>query len=407
MRALLILLLVTTTSLFAETPAEKKRDDALYQWRVNNRLSTTDPKKYDEYAAKYAEVWNQYAVDELAAMTAACPRNTDCVSQSQKDLLQAQVRISIGLVNAKAKWIKEGKSEAEQKTAEENYNKCANENKDCDKLPETDRNSAREARGSTPVVNVTPVVADDLKAAQAKIDLELEAISKTFNDANPGWADKELNKESRDHLVNLLTQKLEKKLAALADLCKKYPGNAEVCLTAEAIAKLREDLSSESCKVDRNLKKKGVSLATHDEQWAAAAAPKCESLIALDAKPVEVTPEVVPEVVVTDENIDEKTPSNYDAKTCYWVQDLPRKVVNGPGCGPKSRSKICTGYVNCKQKNGNARFIRMSTCGPDKCGSDDAVSCTEDKKYFSRKPADESKLFMSNKVKKVISTEAQ
>lgn len=422
MRALLILLLISSTTLFAadKTP-EEKRDDALYEWRVHarwERLTAAEKiAKADEFATKHTEVWNQYQVDQLAVLSAGCPENTDCVSAEQKNLLAAQVRISIGLVNAKSKWIKEGKSEAEQQTAEENFTKCANENKDCDKLPESEGRSAREARGSTPVVVVTPGtdVANDIKAGQDKITAELEAIAKAFTEANPDWASKDLTKESRDFLVSLLTAKLEKKLTMLAELCKKYPENAEVCLTPEAIAKLRDDLASESCKVDRKLSKKTAVITDHDKQWSEiTTSPKsCQSLIALDAG-VTVTPDtdVIPDVTPDDvvvEGDDEKTPRNYKAETCKWVTDLPRKIVNGPSCG-KTRSKICTGYVVCEQKEGGGKFIRMSTCGPNHCGGTDAdaVSCTKDQGYWSAKPASETKLFMSQKLKKTLSgNEAQ
>lgn len=415
MRALLILLLVSSTSLFAvdKTP-EQIREEALYAWRVSaswgDRMSPADRMaKADEYAAKHTEVWNQYEDNQLAALAAACPENTDCVTAEQKNILAAQVRIAVGLVNAKVKWIKEGKTLAEQRTAEENFTKCANENKDCDKLPETDRNSANEARGSTTVV-VTPEtnVADEVKAGLDKITEELQAIANAYNEANAGWAEQDLSKAGRDHLVNLMTLRLDKKLAMLAALCTKYPGNAEVCLTPEAIAKLRDELASESCKVDRKLAKKTAAIENHNTQWAGLSSPKsCEALIALDAG--STTPEVDTTPVVVEEEDDEKSPRNYKAETCKWVNDLPRKIVNGPSCG-KTRSQICTGYVVCEQKTGGGKFIRMSTCGPGKCGASDAdaVSCTKDQGYWSKKPASETKLFMSKKLKETLSgNEAQ
>lgn len=411
MRALLILLLVSSTAVFAvdKTP-EQIREEALYAWRVaakwTDRMPPADKlAKADEYAAKHTEEWNKYEDSQLAAWAAACPDNTDCVTAEQKNILAAQVRIAVGLVQAQVKWIKEGKTQAEQKTAEENFNKCANQNTDCDKLPETERNIANEARGSTSVV-VTPdtKVADDIKAGQDKITAELQAIENTYSDANPGWKDQELSQSSRDHLVNLLTLKLEKKLAMLAELCTKYPANTEVCLTPEAIAGMRDELASESCKIDRKLAKKTAVIDTHAAQWAGLTAPKsCQALIALDAG--STTPEVdnTP-VTVEEEGDDEKSPRNYKAETCKWVTDLPRKIVNGPSCG-KTRSQICTGYVVCEQKTGGGKFIRMSTCGPGKCGASDAdaVNCTKDQGYWSKKPASESKLFMSKKLKDILS----
>lgn len=104
-----------------------------------------------------------------------------------------------------------------------------------------------------------------------------------------------------------------------------------------------------------------------------------------------------------EENEDEKSPRNYDPETCEWAKDLPRRVVYGPSCG-KNMTRICTGHVVCNQKFGGAKFVRMSTCGPEHCGGSarDAINCTKQNGYFSRKAKDESKEFMSQKVKKVI-----
>ena len=96
-----IFLLVSSTSLFAaEKTPEEKRHEALYNWRVSvswERLSPADKiAKADEYVAKHTEAWNQYQVDQLAVMTAACPTSTDCVTADEKNLLAAQVRIAVG-----------------------------------------------------------------------------------------------------------------------------------------------------------------------------------------------------------------------------------------------------------------------------------------------------------------------
>lgn len=126
--------------------------------------------------------------------------------------------------------------------------------------------------------------------------------------------------------------------------------------------------------------------------------------------PPEVRPEVRPETrpetpTVPRENEDEKSPRNYNAETCKWVSDMPRRIVVGPGCGGKSKSRMCVGYVVCEQKNGGGKFVRQSTCGADKCGEGDAVKCTKDQYYFSTKPADETQQFVSPRLKQIMSSE--
>lgn len=119
----------------------------------------------------------------------------------------------------------------------------------------------------------------------------------------------------------------------------------------------------------------------------------------------EVKP-VVPKAkeIASEDDNQENDPRNYKPETCKWVEDLPRKIVYGPGCTTKGKSSICTGYVVCDQKSGEGQFIRMSSCSADKCGAsdEDAVRCTKDQGYYSRKPLSEDKHFMSIKLKKVL-----
>jgi hypothetical protein len=143
-----------------------------------------------------------------------------------------------------------------------------------------------------------------------------------------------------------------------------------------------------------------VDTTKHDQEWEALSSPKdCKVLLEKDKRPS------VPESAVIDENDDEKSPRNYDTSTCKWVSDLPRKIVNGPGCSKTSRSRICTGYVVCNQKEGHGKFIRMSSCRSEFCGNGDnnAVRCTKDQGYFSERPSGEGKLFMSQRLKKILS----
>ena len=103
----------------------------------------------------------------------------------------------------------------------------------------------------------------------------------------------------------------------------------------------------------------------------------------------------------------DQSPRNYDSSTCIWASDMPRRIVNGPSCG-KTRPGICTGYVICKQKDSDAKFVRMSTCRPEFCGAGDemAKKCTQDQRYFSTKPADENKEFATQKIRKALTSGA-
>lgn len=82
---------------------------------------------------------------------------------------------------------------------------------------------------------------------------------------------------------------------------------------------------------------------------------------------------------------------NYKPDTCEWVSDMPKRIAFGPGCGEGKKLKMCVGYVVCEQKEGEGKFIRMSTCSEGNCGEgkDAAVSCTKENGYGSRKPKDE------------------
>lgn len=428
MKPLILAMLVFCTSVFAQENLETKikaletaREEALFKWRTEHRKTGKLPDP--EYVAFYNQTWSNFALDEIDARKAACGRvNPNCFSQAQQDEVKARVRVVTGLMTAKNTWATEGKTEAEISTREQAYKSCANENKDCEKLPEADRGTAREGRGSSttvvtpdsnPEVVVTVDPQDEAKkkleeasrTAEEAMNAELAALEKTFSDSHPGWKDKEMTAEVKDFLISQEAKRLEKTIEMMKKLCDAHPGT-EVCLTNDQITKLREDASGTSCFIERKFAVKTVAPESHKTEWDALPNPKaCKTLLDKDkAGPTVVVPDrQVPDVV--DENDDEKSPRNYKAETCKWVSDLPRKIVNGPGCGGKSRSKMCTGYVVCEQKTGGGKFIRMSTCGADKCGSsdEDAVRCTKDMGYFSQKPASESKLFMSPRLKSILS----
>jgi hypothetical protein len=433
MKPLILAMLVFCTSVFAQENLDRKikaleeaRENALFQWRTEHRKSGKLPDP--EYVTFYNQTWSNFALDEIDARKAACGRtNPNCFSADKQEEVKAKVRIVTGLMTAKNNWATEGKSEAEIKTREEAYETCVASKKDCDKLPENDRKVAEEGNrtrgGSTVVVTTDPKpdtkptdvvvvkpgdeaskkLEDATKVAEDALKKELDDLEAAFTAKNPGWEDKEMSAEVKDFLISQQNARVEKLIEMKKKLCEQFPGT-DACLKAEDIAKLRDDSAGTTCFIERKFALKSVAVETHKSEWEALPAPKaCKTLLDKDKTPVSNDPKK--EVPVVEEGDDEKTPRNYKAETCKWVSDLPRKIVNGPGCGGKSRSRICTGYVVCEQKQGGGKFIRMSSCGPDKCGSsdEDAVKCTKDMSYYSQKPATESKLFMSPKLKKILS----
>jgi hypothetical protein len=205
---------------------------------------------------------------------------------------------------------------------------------------------------------------------------------------------------------------LEKKLSEKKALCERFPTEQSFCLSPKEKEDLADSVQKENCLLDRSLVQTPEELQNHDQDWRRV--KKCSALLAKKEvvaeakKEVRVEPKAVAEkkeVAKAEGNEDELSPRNYRPDTCRWVEDLPRRIVNGPGCTSRGRSRICTGYVICDQIEGGGKFIRMSTCSTDKCGASDgdAVRCTKDQGYFSEKPASEHKQFMSPKLKKILS----
>lgn len=426
MRTFFILCLFSFSAFAQETfedklkALEKAREDAVYQARVRmgrNKLPN------DKFVQEHNEAWVKFGEAEQALYDDVCKTDpTKCLTPEKKTELQAQVRIATGLMTAKNSWAAAGKTESEQKTAEDNFNRCAKENKDCDKLPENDRrvlDDSRKPANDEPEKReddkkddepVVVTVATEITDGEKAVDTEIKAMIDEFAKTHPDWESK-VTAEVLDFVKGLEKARLEKTLAMYKALCEKHPGDESVCLSEAKINELKDESAAKECLYDR----KHAWFATpsdkrsadapesglHLNQWKDLPVPRsCQTLLDHDKEQNEK-----PKERVEEEGDDEKSPRNYKAETCKWVSDLPRKIVNGPGCGPKARSKICTGYVVCEQKEGGGKFIRMSTCGPDKCGGTDAdaVRCTKDMGYFSQKPASESKLFMTPKLKKILS----
>lgn len=124
-------------------------------------------------------------------------------------------------------------------------------------------------------------------------------------------------------------------------------------------------------------------------------AKNCDELIARDTKAyTELDKEA------------EESPRNYDADSCEWVSQIPRKIVTGiDGCNKNKPADICMGYVKCSKRSETEdapSFIRQSTCSPENCGADKAVECTKEASFASNAPGDEEKLFIRTNIKNKI-----
>lgn len=357
----------------------------------------------DKYVEAYGKVIDEHLAKVIALHEKHCSKNPGhCLKPLDVELKQAQSRIDKGLVTRKNEWAHEGISADDQKEKEAEFkreeaiNLCAEFNKDCDKLSESDRSKVRE-RSKKPDVDVvtTKTPEEEQEELEAKLEEEIQKLVDEYKEKFP-----EMNAEALVALKDFEAKKIEMTFALYEELCRKYPDNQDMCLTPEEKNIIRDMSAGQVCFAERSVKLgKKIDSTKHDEEWAGLAHPKnCQTLIDQDKSPVK-------EPQTTTSSDDEKSPRNFRSDTCKWVTDLPKKIVNGPGCSLNSRSRICTGYVICDQKSGGGKFIRMSTCRPDYCGNTqrDAVNCTEDKRYFSEKPWGEEKMFMSPKLKEILS----
>jgi hypothetical protein len=100
---------------------------------------------------------------------------------------------------------------------------------------------------------------------------------------------------------------------------------------------------------------------------------------------------------------------NIKPETCKWVSELPRRIINAPGCSASTRNRICTGFVSCVQRAGGVRLVRLSTCRAEHCGNGDenAVRCTQDMGYSSSRPQGETRDTVSPDFRRSGSATAQ
>lgn len=433
MRAFIILFLVSLTgTAVAQTleerlatqtkAAEESRDQALKTWRLNNDWPVAPgSEKYGQYAELVKAEYGKYRDAYTAAYNAACTSTpADCNPQLLTKF-NSQVNIAVAVVEARHRWAREGKTEQQIADLSRDMETCANNNQNCSNVPERERRIANESnrgRGGGTQVTVTPEVTpettpekkdEDFNAARTKMQQELEAHLATLESANPGWQNKELTPDVLKLHQDLETWKMEKLLSMMAGLCEKYPDESRFC-SEEAKNLIKDLAASNSCQLARRSQSKEKSeaiIASHEAEWAALDPKECKTLLDKDkGTPVTVTPDE-PEVTPGVDVAEDQSPRNYDASTCTWASDMPRRIVNGPSCG-KTRARICTGYVICKQKDSDAKFVRMSTCRPEFCGAGDkmAQDCTKDRRYFSTKPASEDKEFASKRVRQLLQSGA-
>lgn len=357
----------------------------------------------DAYEKFYTDWANQALKDELELRDKYCEKDKKlCFSEKEKLAVEAQTRVAIGLIrmqNQLAKVPEMNESTRAQVISEAqraaNITLCSRHDKNCENLDEKDKKAAE---------------------LEKKRDSELEALEVQFAKLNPDT--KKGDEKQRDFKIDLEKKRLEKTLALMEELCELNPEDAVFCLSEKQKEEMKLDSKGNICKEERvhqlfTLVKDDAEsreeklVSEHDGKWAAA--KECKTLLEEDK--LAFTPKVETRDVASEEpleNEDEKSPRNYKAETCEWVSDLPRKIVYGPACG-RSANRICTGYVVCEQKVGGGKFVRMSTCGPENCGGtkQDAINCTKQQNYFSRRPRDEAKHFASPKLKKVLSGATQ
>lgn len=331
----------------------------------------------DDYIKAYNEIIATHVKKELQLHKEFCKSEGDkaCLTDKQVEEKKNQFAVAATLQNRKNEWAKEKVSEEDMDKRIEAYSNCHEKKEGCDKLPEADR-----------------------KIAAIEVSEESESTTETKT-------------EERRELKRIVRKRDAQQSMSLAGSTSGVTSGAGSTSGVTSGAGSTSGAGVGEVLID-------VSVAAADDKTEPVVAKKDDKKEEPKKEDKKEEPkkedkkEDKKEAAASDEVIevsdDEKTPRNYKPETCRWVNDLPRKVVNGPGCGPKNRSMICTGYVICEQKQGGAKFIRMSTCAADKCGAsdEDAVRCTKDMGYYSMKPKGEAKLFMSPELKKILSNGA-
>lgn len=456
----LLLLLVATAAYgqsFEESMSkiESEKEEALFKWRTTNRFNeaTMMPlEKAKEFRDLYSKLEQEALQSRINLHEVSCVRNkTHCLTPQQKAIEEAKVRVAVGYLNQKVAWIESNKGATPQevevaiKEQDDKRDKdpcltsgdcsgrdVASEGKQTggqtpEKKPEEQQGGGAEVVVTTAGAGGGAAVGggnsgseteekpklsqeeQDKKTAEDALIQEIAELEKAYAEKYPN-TETQMSEEAFKARQELEGKKVQLQNNMLNALCEKYPENKQYC-DANERAKLGLEAAKNICLAQRQnayflspdrLKRTVITAGNHETEWEALSDPKsCQTLLDKD-KEIKTPADNEQE---SSGNSDEKSPRNYNASTCQWVKDMPRKIVHGPGCTTAGRVSMCTGYVVCEQKVGGGKFVRMSTCAASKCGINDAAACTGDKNYFSTRPEDEANHFVSPKLKQIFSSE--
>ena len=356
----------------------------------------------DEYVRFYTQHLQQGLERELRLWSEKCRQN--CLQPKDHERMKAQVRVAVNLVQTQNELSKTRRPDqvsvlmrqAERQGA---INLCAYHQHKCEQLGDFDKRAAELER---------------------KKEEELQVLRNRLTQISPDWENNKSNEQIRDALIALETATLEKELALNDELCGARPNDGLLCKSDAKKQQMRETAQAAVCRHQRvhllHSAGKGSDertlMSDHEAKWRALPLPRdCKSLLDNDRLawlPVSTTPSTANPVVealrAPAEETEQTDPQNYDADTCEWLNDLPRRIHAGPGCS-REGNRLCVGYVVCKQKTSELRFIRSSTCSAEHCGprKENAVACTKQRSYFSNK-APSAAEFVSPSVKRATAS---
>ena len=161
-------------------------------------------------------------------------------------------------------------------------------------------------------------------------------------------------------------------------------------LGAAGIDCLNKRFTNLSSKLDVEGKKaiqKKVTIV-HLRDWVTNKKQDCPALITADTKS-------------NDYDDYETKPAEFNPATCKWSASIPRRILQAPACGLKSKTEICSGYVDCEDKK-KAKFTNFITCGVEDCTEAGAVKCAESEMSLVKRPADEEKQYIKTGLKEII-----
>ncbi len=228
-------------------------------------------------------------------------------------------------------------------------------------------------------LTISPVTADDVKA-------RLKARSDSFAAAE---TDQELKQDLIKQEKETITQHFESKIS----VASKAPSRLGPDISIEILEDQRDgEILKSLCE---NLKEKCDDYTYYKAEYK-------KEVEALDKKCRGEQDEITCLLFKTRHRIlansfDEfaeigsgpiPSPNKIKPETCEWSFDLPRRVIEIPGCSQNQRSSSCVGYVVCENTAG-VKLVRMSTCSANNCGENDAVACTKEGGFSSKNVGDD------------------